>query len=459
MHNILLIDKDESSIHNFKKSLTRKGCSLITEQTMGSALPHLKEGGIDLITIGQSFSLKIKTSTRFERLSADIPKIFLTDNESARKKLRLKNTHEASLCEPVSLKEYTYWADKLIKEKALEDENLSLRSQLSRRQKELQFYDDIIKTFSTAEAIKKNLSAILKKTQKMTGAESCSFLFNDEPLYEIIQLSTSKSIHRFSYDKKASIAGSVMKQGTPEVVHKASRDKRFNIKADSLPGIKTASLLYAPLKIKDRIVGVLRLINKKGDNCFTDDDMNVLVNTAHYTSLAIERAFLHEKLKSDELTNLFNARHLNQVIEMEAIRAQRYDSAFSLIFMDMDNFKEINDTHGHLVGSRTLVEIARILQKNLRKIDVIARYGGDEFVIILPQTPGEGGFLVAERIRRLIERHLFLKQEGLSLRLTASLGVASFPHDAQSKDELLKLADAAMYRGKFATKNTVYAAK
>jgi diguanylate cyclase (GGDEF)-like protein len=459
MRNILLIDKGESSVHNFKKSLTRKGCSLLFAQTIGDALTHLKDGSIDLITIGKSFSSKICTSTPFTRLSADVPKIFLIDNRIPQKSISLKDRHWASLCEPVSLKEYTFWTDKLIKGKALEDENLKLRSQLSRRQKELRFYDDIIKIFASAGAIKKNLNAILKKTQKMIDAESCSLLFNDEPLFEIIKLSTSKSIQRFSFNKKISIAGSVMKQGEPEIVHNALTDRRFNKKADFLPRMKAASLLCAPLRIKDRIVGVLRIMNKKGDGIFTEDDMNILVNTAHYTALAIERAFLHEKLKNDELTNLFNARHLSQVIEMETIRAHRYNSAFSLIFMDMDNFKNINDMHGHLVGSRTLVEIARILQENLRKIDVIARYGGDEFVIILPQTPGEGGFLVAERIRELIEKHVFLKQEGLSLRLTASLGVASFPRDAQSRDDLLRLADDAMYRGKFATKNSVYAAK
>jgi diguanylate cyclase (GGDEF)-like protein len=127
--------------------------------------------------------------------------------------------------------------------------------------------------------------------------------------------------------------------------------------------------------------------------------------------------------------------------------------------MDMDNFKKINDRFGHLVGSRTLIEIAQLLQKNLRLVDIISRYGGDEFVIILPQTPRESSFLVAERLRKVIEKNVFLKQEDYSIRLTASFGVASFPDDARNKEELLDIADKAMFRGKFSTKNIVFEAK
>jgi diguanylate cyclase (GGDEF)-like protein len=125
--------------------------------------------------------------------------------------------------------------------------------------------------------------------------------------------------------------------------------------------------------------------------------------------------------------------------------------------MDIDNFKKVNERFGHLTGSKVLIEMSRVLKRNLRKVDIITRYGGDEFVIILPQTPKESGMYVAERLRRVIEKYIFLKK-GNPLHLTASLGVASFPDNANNREELLKIADNAMYRGKFSTKNVVFAA-
>jgi diguanylate cyclase (GGDEF)-like protein len=179
--------------------------------------------------------------------------------------------------------------------------------------------------------------------------------------------------------------------------------------------------------------------------------------------MMFEQAFLYKKIDditvTDDLTGLYNARFLNQSIEIEIERSLRYGSLFSLIFLDIDNLKKVNEKFGHLTGSKVLVETARLLQDNLRKVDVTIRYGGDEFVIVLPQTTKEGGFLVAERLRKIIEKNLFLKKEKKPLKITASFGVASFPDNAKNKEALLRLADKAMFRGKFSTKNVVFAAK
>jgi diguanylate cyclase (GGDEF)-like protein len=125
--------------------------------------------------------------------------------------------------------------------------------------------------------------------------------------------------------------------------------------------------------------------------------------------------------------------------------------------MDVDHFKIINDNYGHLVGSKLLVEMGQLLLKSLRTVDIVARYGGDEFVIVLPQTPPNSAIQIAERIRKSVENNVFLKKEGYSLKLTASFGVASYPESASSKEELLRLADEAMYRVKYQTRNGVYA--
>jgi diguanylate cyclase (GGDEF)-like protein len=125
--------------------------------------------------------------------------------------------------------------------------------------------------------------------------------------------------------------------------------------------------------------------------------------------------------------------------------------------MDIDYFKQVNDQFGHLTGSKLLVEVGQLLLKNLRSIDIVARYGGDEFVIVLPQTPSAVASRVAQRIRKSVEQNVFMKKEGCQIKITASFGVASYPESAKTKEELLRLADEAMYRVKNQTRNGVYA--
>ncbi|RKH12944.1 diguanylate cyclase [Corallococcus sp. CA053C] len=160
----------------------------------------------------------------------------------------------------------------------------------------------------------------------------------------------------------------------------------------------------------------------------------------------------------DDLTRLFNTRYLQLVLDREVNEAVQTQRPFSLLFLDLDRFKAINDTHGHLVGSRVLVEAARVLKGCVRDPDVVARFGGDEYVVLLRGTDSGGALKVAERIRRTMEAHQFLGREGLSLKLTTCIGVASFPEHAQDKDHLLDLSDRAMYRGKRGTRNVVYMA-
>ncbi len=160
----------------------------------------------------------------------------------------------------------------------------------------------------------------------------------------------------------------------------------------------------------------------------------------------------------DDLTHLFNVRYLDLALDRELKSAHQKTGSFSLLFLDLDHFKAVNDNHGHLVGSKLLVEMGRIIKGCVRDNDVVVRYGGDEYVVLLRATDSGGALKVAERIRRTVETHQFLAREGYGLQLTTCIGVASFPEHAQTKTALIDFADRAMYRGKKTTRNVVYIA-
>src|SRR4051812_5527512 len=179
-------------------------------------------------------------------------------------------------------------------------------------------------------------------------------------------------------------------------------------------------------------------------------------------SVAIDNALLLKRAEAlsvtDDLTHLYNSRYLNQVLRRETKRASRSGRPLSLLFIDLDGFKAINDTHGHLFGSRALVEAAAVIRQSARETDIVSRFGGDEFALVLPDTGSEGAFAVGERIRERIASHKFLAGDGLDIHLTGSVGVATLPDVAASAEELVQAADKAMYQVKETGKNGIVAA-
>ncbi len=179
-------------------------------------------------------------------------------------------------------------------------------------------------------------------------------------------------------------------------------------------------------------------------------------------AVALDNALLLKNAEAlsvtDDLTHLYNSRYLNQVMRRETKRASRSGRPLSLLFIDLDGFKAVNDTHGHLFGSRALVEAAAVIRQSARETDVVSRFGGDEFALVLPDTGGEGAYAVGERIRERIAAHRFLVGDGLDIHLTVSIGVATLPDVAASAEELVQAADKAMYMVKESGKNGIQAA-
>jgi diguanylate cyclase (GGDEF)-like protein len=219
-------------------------------------------------------------------------------------------------------------------------------------------------------------------------------------------------------------------------------------------------VLAVPLICGERILGVIEGIREgAGARAFKKTDVALLdslsLPIASALANAVRIAEAERLSQTDDLTKLHNARYLRQFLLNEIRRARRYGSSVAALFLDLDDFKRINDEHGHLVGSHVLMEMAAVILSSIRDTDAVARYGGDEFVIVLPDTGTELAGTVAERIRSKILRHQFTGGRRLQLSLTASFGVAAFPKHASSPQQLIACADTAMYEAKAANKNCV----
>jgi diguanylate cyclase (GGDEF)-like protein len=214
-------------------------------------------------------------------------------------------------------------------------------------------------------------------------------------------------------------------------------------------GLRSYALF--PLSSRDRAIGVLALGSSR-DAAFDESTLARLQPLADAVALAFENVRLFQKTRqlsiTDEITPLHNFRYFHQALDRELKLVNRYGSVLSLLFVDLDRFKPINDQYGHLRGSRTLREVGFLIRAAVRETDIPARYGGDEFVVILPQTDGAPARLLAEKLRRLVEGHTFLQEEGINARLGVSLGVATYPSEATTKEALIRLADKRMYEDK-----------
>ena len=249
------------------------------------------------------------------------------------------------------------------------------------------------------------------------------------------------------------IAGKVFAEKKSIITNLGQNDPRFK-QANLANNI--SSMICVPLIAKGEAIGVINITNKKNNKLFNKQDLEFIEALSNQAAIAIDNAKLYELATKDGLTKLYIHRHFRALLEAEITRASRYKHVVSLLMMDIDNFKHVNDTYGHLIGDRVLKEIAVTIKNTVRNIDVPARYGGEEFTVILPETAAKDATIIAERLRKNIESIEIPIDDKVILKASVSIGISEFPSSATNSEELISTADQALYKAKNDGKNCIY---
>ncbi len=257
-----------------------------------------------------------------------------------------------------------------------------------------------------------------------------------------------------------------LKSKKPVVIEDTDRDPIMRNVRDLIAPLGIRSILVVPMLLRDKVIGTLFLRTSRIDHVFSDNEVRLLNAIGTASANALYNAFLFEQIEdektrleklsiTDYLTGVYNIRYFYHRSIEEFSRSERYNLPASCLMLDIDHFKKINDTYGHKVGDKVLKEFAQVLKKGIRKSDVLARYGGEEFILLLPQTPPEGAFKEAERLRIMIGRHNFKYLKGRK-KISVSIGIANYPHDnVKEHEDLITFADDALFKAKNSGRNKV----
>ena len=328
---------------------------------------------------------------------------------------------------------------------------------------EVAVFQELGKALTSSLQLDQVLRTIMEKIDEFLRPDNWSLLLLDEAkqelYFELAVGKASQALKDVRIKLGQGIAGWVAQHGEIVIVPDTSKDTRFFGKVDEKTKMETRSIVAVPVRFRDTCLGVIELINCVGPDGFDPRDLKLLEALSDFAAIALENARhvkrIHELTIKDDCTSLYNARHMGFILDTEIYRSQRYNYEFSIVFIDLDHFKQVNDTHGHLVGSRLLAEMGEALKTNCRLIDFAFRYGGDEFVLLLPQTSKENAIRVARRLHTLIRETVWLEKEGLNIHITPSMGLAAYPVDSRTKEGLLHLADEAMYLVKNTNRDNV----
>lgn len=327
--------------------------------------------------------------------------------------------------------------------------------------RELQVLHDVARTLTSSLDLDQVLRTIMLQMSQTFRPDTWSLLMLDEASQELYYAAgAEETLEHKRIPVGQGIPGWVAQHGEPLIMNNAQDDPRFQ-QPESAGQQPVETVVCLPLRARARTYGVIQLINCHID-AMKSDEIFFLHALCDYAAIAIQNAQAMEQIQkltiTDDCTGLYNARYLYEMLDEALQHCGKKRQPVSLIFLDLDHFKNVNDTHGHLMGSKLLNEIGTMIRNNIGPLCSAFRYGGDEFVVLLPNLGKESSIRTAQLLLETLQETEFLQEQGLNVTLGASFGVASAPEDGREMHEIIRAADTAMYAVKASTRNAVIGA-
>ncbi len=331
----------------------------------------------------------------------------------------------------------------------------------NRQTYELDIFHDVAKTLTSSLDLDTILRTIMEKMAAYFEPATWSLLMLDEGgeefYYAAITGKGWEGVNALTLKTGETLARWVVGKREPIVISDVNRDPRLQQNNHDGFFADGCSIVCVPVGTGGKMLGIIQLMNV--DMRVYRRNERLLQTLADYAAIAIENARAIRRVQelsiTDNCTGLYNARHLFTMLAEEVNRSRRFGYEFSLLFIDLDNFKQINDEHGHLIGSKLLGQVGQSLRDHLRLVDAAFRYGGDEFAALLPQSSKEAALLVARRLMRVFHTNVWLPDETPRVGLRASVGIACYPTDAATPEAIVQLADDMMYQVKQAGRDNI----
>ncbi len=437
---VLVVDDEAFFRQMFMDLLGEEGYRLECYGSGEEALVRLNEGGVDLVLT--DMVMPGTSGLDILQLSRSLPNppevILVTGHASLETAIQaLKNGARDYLAKPFDQEELRHLVATTLEQRRLLEENQLLKKNI----RLFQAGQSLASVLAVEPLMRQAVTVLVRE---LGGGWGLGLLCDgEEPLrYPAVQAMTGQQAKSLAEAVRPTLQKVEDRSLVPLHLPEGAWTK---LKMEA-PG----QLYLIPLRSHGDVKGGLLIAGPASqEGGLSQQDFHYL---AEETAIGFDNAYRYEHARelmyTDDLTGLYNHRYLHIALDKEIRRSKRYDLKFSLVFIDLDRFKQVNDRHGHLAGSAVLSEVGNLLKQCARDADILCRFGGDEFAILLLETDAAGAKIVTERMRSVIEGHVFLENRGPACRVTATVGYATFPIDASDQQGLLDLADQAMYAGK-----------